>query len=198
MKAVIAVVGMCGSGKSEASAYLEEKGLPRVHFGGITMEEVRRRGLPVSEANERTVREELRRQYGMEAYAVLSLPRIRALLAEGCSVLVDGLYSYAELKVLEREFPGSVFVLAIFTNKRLRYQRLASRPARPLTAEEAASRDAMEVANLEKAPPIALADATLLNNGSVEELRASLEKLVGPMFAAGELQPCRKTQGDAA
>ncbi|MBI3947939.1 MAG: AAA family ATPase [Armatimonadetes bacterium] len=188
MIAVLAVVGMCGSGKSEASAHLAQKGLPRVHFGGITMEEVRRRGLLVSEANERMVREELRQRHGMAAYAILSLPKIRALVAEGRSVLIDGLYSDAELKVLQEEFPGQVFVLGVFTDKRLRYARLAARPARPLTPEEAASRDRMEVDHLEKAPPIALADAMVLNNGTVEELRAAVDAVVDPLIVAGELR----------
>jgi len=188
MIAVLAVVGMCGSGKSEVAARLEAKGLPRVHFGSITMEEVRRRGLPVSEANERQVREELRQRYGMEAYAVLSLPKIRAFVEEGRTVLIDGLYSYAELKVLEREFSGQVFVLGVYASKRLRYGRLAQRPVRPLTAEEASSRDRMEIENLEKAPPIALADAMVINDGTREELLAAVDALVDPLIESGEVR----------
>lgn len=188
MISVVAVVGMCGSGKSEVAARLEAKGLPRVHFGSITMEEVRRRGLPVNEANERQVREELRERYGMEAYAVLSLPKIRGYVEEGRTVLIDGLYSYAELKVLEREFPGQVFVLAVFTSKRLRYARLGKRPVRPLTPEEAAERDRTEIENLEKAPPIALADVTIVNNGTREELLAATDRIIDPLIAAGEIR----------
>ena len=193
MVAVIAVVGMCGSGKSEVAAHLQAKGLPRVHFGGITMEEVRRRGLPVCEANERAVREELRREHGMAAYAILSLSRIRAYVEQGRTVLVDGLYSYAELKTLEQEFPGRVFVVAVFTDKRVRYARLGARPVRPLTPEEAASRDAMEIANLEKAPPIALADITLVNNGTVQELYAAVDRIVEPLLESGEVRGKRET-----
>lgn len=188
MIAVLAVVGMCGAGKSEVCRHLEAKGLPRVHFGGITMEEVRRRGLAVNEANERMVREELRRVYGMAAYAVLSLPEIRRIVSEGHTALIDGLYSYSELKVLEQEFPGQVFVMAVFTDKRIRYARLAARPVRPLTPLEAASRDAMEVENLEKAPPIALADVTILNNGTREELLAAVDAVVSPLMESGEIR----------
>ena len=188
MIAVLAVVGMCGSGKSEVAGHLQAKGLPRVHFGSIAMEEVRRRGLAVNEANERQVREELRRVHGMAAYAALSLPEIRRLVAEGRTVLIDGLYSYSELKVLQQEFPGQVFVVAVFTEKRLRYARLAARPVRPLTPAEAASRDAMEVENLEKAPPIALADVTLLNNGTRAELQAAVDALLCPLIDAGEVR----------
>ena len=37
MNKIIAVVGMCGSGKSIVSEYLESVGLKKVYFGGVTM-----------------------------------------------------------------------------------------------------------------------------------------------------------------
>ncbi len=46
----------------------------------MTDEEVKRRGLELNEQNERSVREDLRKQYGMAAYAILNLPRIEAAL----------------------------------------------------------------------------------------------------------------------
>ena len=38
MNKVIAIVGMCGSGKSIASDILEKKGYEKVYFGGVTFE----------------------------------------------------------------------------------------------------------------------------------------------------------------
>ena len=80
---IVATVGMCGSGKSVAGERLEQLGFVKVYFGGLTIEEVKRRGLEVNEKNERAVREELRRTHGMGAFAVLSLPKIEALLRRG-------------------------------------------------------------------------------------------------------------------
>ena len=53
---VVAVVGMCGSGKSVATEVFTAAGWPKVYFGGITMEELERRGLPKNEKNEKAVR----------------------------------------------------------------------------------------------------------------------------------------------
>ncbi|MFH1652352.1 MAG: AAA family ATPase [Chloroflexota bacterium] len=73
---IVALVGMPGSGKSEVARILEKEGFLRVRFGDLTDREVRKRGLELNEANERAVREALRREHGMAAFARLSLPAI--------------------------------------------------------------------------------------------------------------------------
>ena len=41
MNKVIAIVGMCGSGKSIASDILEKKGYEKVYFGGVTLDKLK-------------------------------------------------------------------------------------------------------------------------------------------------------------
>ena len=53
MKKLIAIVGMSGSGKSVASDYLEEKGFEKIYFGGVVLEEIKKRGLEVNPENEK-------------------------------------------------------------------------------------------------------------------------------------------------
>jgi dephospho-CoA kinase len=175
---IIAIVGMCGSGKSVAGGRLEKLGFAKVYFGGLTIEEVKRRGLEVNEKNERAVREELRRTHGMGVFAVLSLPKIEALLQAGKRVLIDGLYSFSEYKILREKYGDGLLVIAVFTSRALRYERLARRPERPLTFSEAVSRDYSEIENIEKGGPIALADYTLLNDGTRDELTRQLDRIL--------------------
>ncbi len=172
---IVAVVGMCGSGKSVATEVFTAAGWPKVYFGGITMEELERRGLPKNEKNEKAVREELRAQYGLAAYAVKLLPRIEALAEEG-NVVLDGLYSWSEYTYLKERLGDRLRVLAIVTDRARRYDRLTGRDIRPLTEEEAASRDRAEIENLEKGGPIAIADTFLTNNGSAQELTQKVEE----------------------
>jgi len=54
---IIAVVGMCGSGKSEAVKFFVDKGFKRVYFGEVVMNEMKTLELEVNEANERATRE---------------------------------------------------------------------------------------------------------------------------------------------
>ncbi|HEQ71726.1 MAG TPA: hypothetical protein ENN69_04490, partial [Spirochaetia bacterium] len=164
MRKIIATVGMCGSGKGVVGDYLEQQGFAKVYFGGLTIEEVKRRGLPVNEANERAVREELRKTHGMGAFATLSLPEIERHLKDGSRVLIDGLYSFSEYKILREKYGDDLLLVAVFTPRELRYERLAARQERPLTKGEAISRDYAEIENIEKGGPIALADYTLVND----------------------------------
>ena len=135
---VIAIVGMPGAGKSELAGFLQSRGMKLVHFGDATSEELARRGLPVSEANERLVREELRAQHGMAAYAILNLPRIEHGL-ERAHVVVDGLYSWEEYLILKDRLGERMVTVAVTASPATRQRRLASRPVRPLTAVEVAS-----------------------------------------------------------
>ncbi len=173
----IVVVGMCGSGKSSVAAHLKRKGWPVVRFGHITMCELERRGLPISEANERLARQELRARHGMDAYAQMLLPTIRDHLSHG-PVVLDGLYSWSEYKYLLANLRERLMVLAVTAPRALRYDRLAARPERPLSHEEALSRDIAEIETLEKGGPIAMADDTILNTGPLEELEAAVDALI--------------------
>ncbi len=174
MNRIIAVIGMCGSGKSEAVKYFEQNGYKKVYFGEVVIEELKRRGLDINEANERLVREDLRKEHGMGVMAIKSIDKIKAYLKES-NVVVESLYSWEEFKILSNEFGDSFKLLNIFTTKSLRYERLKDRPFRPLTNEEAISRDFGEIEKLDKGGPIAFADFTVFNNSSLDELNQNLD-----------------------
>ncbi len=174
----LALVGMPGSGKSMCAAHLETRGFFQFRFGSIVVAEVYRRGLPLTPDNERTVREEFRRVDGMAAVAMRALPTLRAALAEHATIIIDGLYSWSEYKLLQEDLSGGLVVVAVVADRAVRYSRLARRIERPLTAEEARRRDWQEIEFLEKGGPIAIADHTLLNNGSSEALMADLDALI--------------------
>jgi len=166
---VIALVGMPGSGKSEAARVFESGAYHRIRFGDITDGEVKKRGLNLSEENERAVREELRKRYGMAAYAILNLPRIESALKTS-HVVIDGLYSWEEYKFLKDKMGGGLKVVAVWSPPALRYQRLSSRQVRPLTLQQAAERDYAEIENVNKGGPIAMADFTISNCSTLESL----------------------------
>jgi dephospho-CoA kinase len=174
------IVGMAGSGKSEVARVFETAGFARVRFGDITDEEVRRRGLELNEANERRVREELRREHGMAAYAKLSLPRIDALL-QSTDVVVDGLYSWEEYTLLKNHYGDRFTVVAVWASPATRHRRLAGRPIRPLTPQEAVSRDIAEIEQTNKGGPIAMADFTIINDSSLETLQERTREVISAL-----------------
>lgn len=178
MKKLVAIVGMAGAGKSEVARIFEEEGFGRIRFGDITDEEIKKRGLALTEENERFVREQLRKEYGMAAYAKLNLARIDALL-ESCNVVIDGLYSWEEYVLLKEYYGDNLFVVAVWSSPKTRYERLTRRSVRPLTREAAASRDVTELENTNKGGPIAMADFTIINESTLENLAAEVKRIIG-------------------
>jgi len=174
---IVSIVGMAGSGKSEAALIFEKNGFTRIRFGDITDEEVRKRGLELNEENERHVRQQLREEHGMSAYAKLNLPRIDASLKLS-DVVVDGLYSWEEYTLLKNRYGDNFHAIAVWSSPQTRYKRLAQRPIRPLTIEEAAGRDTAEIENINKGGPIAMADFTIINKSSRQDLQEETERII--------------------
>jgi dephospho-CoA kinase len=178
MSKIYAIVGMVGSGKSEITKYLKDKhGWPSVYLGAITFDRLKEEGLEVNEKNERYMREKIRAEGGMGAYALFSLPKIEKALEESDKVIIESLYSWDEYKVLKDKYGESFEVIATICPPEIRYQRLTSRPERPYTKEEAKSRDWAEIENSDKGGPIAMADYPLLNDSGLDNLHKQLDAL---------------------
>lgn len=172
-KKFVAVVGMVGAGKTTASHYLEKKGFEYIRFGQVVMDEVKRKGLRVCEKNEKMVREGLRQKHGMAVMAKLNYPKIKKALKKA-HVVADGLYSWAEYLFLKKRMKGEMIVLAIQASPQVRYRRMPRRGERALSARLAQSRDYADIAHIQKAGPIAMADYTIINEGGIRELKQAI------------------------
>jgi dephospho-CoA kinase len=174
---VVSIVGMTGAGKSKVARVFEENGFIRIRFGDLTDDEIKKSGLELNEKNERYIRELLRQQHGMSAYAKLNLPRIDLAL-ERSDVVIDGLYSWEEYTFLKSYYQEDFYVVAVWASPRTRYARLTSRLNRCLTLEEAANRDRAEIENINKGGPIAMADFTIINESSLEDLEKEVKRII--------------------
>ena len=173
---VVSIVGMSGSGKSEVARLFGDNAFVTIRFGDITDEEARKKGLELNEENERNIRELLREEHGMAAYAKLNMSRIDAAL-KSSDVVVDGLYSWEEYAYLKTHYGEDFIVVAVWSSPRTRYSRLSSRQNRPLTFGEAASRDWAEIERINKGGPIAMADFTIINESSLADLKKEVERI---------------------
>ncbi len=174
---VVSIVGMAGAGKSQLARLFQENGFTRIRFGDVTDEEIKKRGLELNEENERYIRELLRQEQGMAAYAKLNLPAIDSALKYS-GVVIDGLYSWEEYTFLKTYYGEDFYVVAVWASPKTRYARLTDRLDRPLALEEAASRDKTEIENINKGGPIAMADFTIINESSLEDLRKEAKRII--------------------
>ncbi len=177
MNKIIVVVGMCGVGKTVACDYLESLGFERIYFGAITFEKLQEEGLDVNPENERMMRERLRSEGGMGVFATLNLPKLDTLVQKG-NVVVESLYSWDELKIVQERFGSQVITVSVVADKELRYDRLAKRDIRPFSRDDAIKRDITEIENIAKAGPIAYADYFIDNNGTILEFHQRLDDLL--------------------
>jgi dephospho-CoA kinase len=180
-KIILAIVGLTGAGKTEITEHIMKKtGWPKVYFGDATFDEMKKNGLEINEVNERKTREGIRKNLGMGAYAVLSIPKIKELF-KNSSVIVESLYSWEEYLEMKKEF-GDVFrVLAVFSSPDIRTERMAKRPFRPLTKEEFVSREYSQIENLHQAGPVARADFMVVNEGTKEDLYKQIDEIISKL-----------------
>lgn len=173
---------MPGAGKSSCVDHVAatHKGLPPIlYFGGITMDEVARRGLEINEKNEKMVREDIRAKEGLASHAMRISAKIDSYIADGHDrVIVDGLYSWSEYKFFKEKYGDNAVIIAIAAPRKLRHQRLRNRPIRPFTEEQVTLREYNEIEGIEKGGPIANADYTLVNSTTPEKLFAKLDQLL--------------------
>ena len=151
MNKFIALVGMAGSGKSIVSDELIRRGYHFFRFGQITLDIIKERGLEVNETNERAIREGVRKEHGMGAYAILNIPKVDNFLKTG-NVVGDGLYSWDEYKILKERYGDQLYVVAGYAPPSLRYHRLSTRET---TAED------KDIRNRKMTPEQALSERTI-------------------------------------
>lgn len=176
---VLFLVGMSGAGKSTCVEHLENKGIPSVYFGGIVVDETKKRhGGETNETWEKEVREELRAKDGMAALAFRIIKQVDKLLETHDKVVADGLYSWSEYKVIKEHYGDKALVVALTAPRKTRHKRLLHRPVRPLTEEQITSREYAEIENIEKGGPIANADYTVNNDRDPVELLEELDRIL--------------------
>lgn len=180
-KSIIAIVGLPGAGKTAAAEYYAKKNLPVVSFGKALNDYVDKNHLDHNEETHKKIREEWRKQYGREAFAILNEKRIKEALKGNSVVIIDGLRSWEEYVYLKKELPKvRIYLLAIFADKHLRYKRVSIRRSRnELYGEE---RDMNEITGTNMGPTFAFADYLVKNNFSIDEFRDKLEEVYRTVY----------------
>lgn len=185
---LICVVGMAGSGKSAVSEYLKSKReFGYVRFGQIVLDKVKKLGKKTSESLERKVREELRAEHGMAVMAQLNAPKIDLRIKKS-DVIADSIYSWEEYLFLKEKYKDDLIIIAVYSAPKLRYNRLENRAQkhgpdpdlrfRSFSQTESKARDYAEIENLHKAGPIVMADYTLINDGTIENLYNQIDDVI--------------------
>jgi dephospho-CoA kinase len=179
---IIAFVGLAGSGKSTAVDYVVNMGYPKVYFGGVIYDAMKKAGIPIGETNEKKFREELRAKEGNDFVAQRIIKQVHDLSAAGQHrIVADGIYTWTEYRAMKHAFPGELTVVAVVSPRALRYHRLAHRAERAQDEQTSTSRDYAEIERLEKGGPIAIADYFIQNDGDVEHYHRQINEILAKL-----------------
>ena len=170
---IIGLTGMPGAGKTTVANYLSQKGIPLLIMGDVVREVAENDGLEPTSDNLAKLMLRLRKRNGPEAVAHLIINKIKLMKKKDkqlCVVIVDGIRSMAEVRVLRRI--GSLKLLAIHGSTLTRYTHVRERGRSdvPSNIGEFDKRDKIEM-DVGISNAIALADETISNNDiSISEL----------------------------
>ncbi len=169
-KALVGLTGMPGSGKSVVANVARRMGCAVVVMGDEVREEARRRGLRPSPEGLGELMLKLREEEGPASIARRCIPKIEG--AERRVVIVDGIRSLSEVKEFKRRFPSFTLV-AVHSSPDVRFKRLFNRRREddPECWKAFEERDLREL-KVGVGDVIALADYMIVNEGSLEELKA--------------------------
>ena len=184
---LIGLTGANAAGKGEVASFLGSRGL-RIHsLSDVVREEALARGLGTAREHLILVGNELRRRWGPGVLAERILPRLAG------RDVVDSIRNPAEVEVLRR-LEGFVLV-AVDAPEEVRFERLLrrNRPGDPRTLEEFRLRERQENSRDPDAQQLLatfrLADRVLRNDGSLVDLRASIEEVLAAIAAGGRSAP---------
>ena len=172
---IFVIVGMPASGKNIARIYAEREGLPYYATGDIVRAEIKKRDIKPDPESMAKLSDELRGQDGM---GVTRLALASALKEKGPAVFLEGMRSLPEIELIRKG--ADCMVVAFIAPRRLRKERIMSRGRADDSADAFDERDSREIA-YGAAVPVALADAYILNTGSMDDAMNVLHAIVNEM-----------------
>jgi dephospho-CoA kinase len=176
-KLVVGLGGMPGSGKSLVVETAKELGYSIVAMGDVIREQTHLRGLEPTPQNIGKVMLQLRAESGNYVIAQKCIPKIEQ--QPSSRVLVDGLRSLYEADIFKEHFANFTLV-AVHAPPNVRFRRLRIRgrsddPHNWLVFRE---RDMREL-SVGLGNVIAMAEQILVNDGSVDDFKASVKENFG-------------------
>jgi dephospho-CoA kinase len=176
---IIAITGTNGAGKGSVVEYLIQLGFAHYSARAHLIEELERRGVTINRPALQSLGNELRQAHG-PAYLARALYE-RAQAASGDAV-IESIRAIAEAEFLKR---AGVILLAVDADRHTRYERVVRRGSATdkvdfdtwvVEEEREWHNEAAHDMNIPAV--VAMADYTILNNGTLEELHAQVDAML--------------------
>lgn len=176
---LIGITGTDGSGKGTVVDYLvANKGFVHYSARAIWIDELIKRGEETSRANMRLIANEMREKYGNDFLITYYLKKIEEEGVE--NAIIESIRAVSEAETLKAN--GGILV-AVDANQKIRYARVQERRSESdqVTYEQFQAHEELETNDpnphgMQKQKVIGMADCTILNNGTLEDFHAEIER----------------------
>lgn len=178
---IIGVTGMPYAGKSVFVSVAKEMGIPSFLMRFVVEEEMKKKGIPVTNVSIREYATKIREEHGLGIVAERCIPCLDDLLRKHRAVLLDGLRGPEEAEALRKKYRDFA-VVAVWASRKTRFSRLGKkRPGHvsdePRTIEELEWRDRKEL-GWGLAEAIVQADFLLVNEGTEKAFKKEAGELI--------------------
>jgi len=175
---IIGITGTDGAGKGAVVDYLvTKKGFVHYSSRALINTEIQLRGLPSSREQMRLVANDMRNTKGLDVIVTTALAKIKTEGVE--NAVIESIRATKELETLHAN--GGI-LLAVDADQKKRYERISGRQSASdkVTFAEFLAHEKLEMndpdpSGMQKAAVIKASDYTIMNNGTLAELRAQVE-----------------------
>lgn len=176
---IIGITGTIGAGKGTVVEYLKTKGFVHYSVRALLLEEIEKRGMPPDRNSMNEVGNALRMTHGPSYLMEVAIKRASE---NGGDALIESVRAIGEAEFLRA---NGARILAVDADRKLRYERIIARGAstdhvdfETWVMQEERELAAIEPWDMNILGVMALADARIENDGTLEELHAKIEEAV--------------------
>jgi len=172
---VMGISGLPGSGKALVSEMATERGAIIVSMGDIIREEAKKRGESTKETAVN-----LRKEFGNDIVSELTIKKIKKLEEDENNklIIIEGIRSLHEVEMFKENF-SDFFILSIFANETLRFERLKIRNREDDSQDYEGfhKRDVTEL-GFGIGDVVALSDKLIINESDMESYREKIDEFL--------------------
>ncbi len=176
---ILGITGTNGAGKGTVADYLKSKGFGYYSVREFLIEEIRTRGLPLNRDSMVEVANLLRQQHG--ASYILDTLFVRAE-KEGKDAVIESIRTVGEVESLRKH---GMLLLAVDADPNIRYSRVQFRKSETdhvtferFMEDELRESQGDDPSRQNLKHTVALADFTLNNDGTEEDLHAQVDSVI--------------------
>ncbi len=168
---MLLITGMPGAGKEEVIRILMEKGYEVRRMGDVVREAAAEAGIEPDMIGDFSTKQ--REKYGPYVWAERTAKRVN----DPENTVIDGVRSLAEVEIFRKK--GDVVIIGVHASPKTRHERLMKRARgdESDSIEKIKRREEREL-SWGLGNVIAMSDHMIINEGTIEELRESVESLL--------------------